>query len=257
MSPLRYVLASRSPRRRELLGLVVPVERIDVRPPASSDEPPFVGRLTWPQVRRQLQAIAASKAEQVWSALLGERGDVSPPGDCSSPAVPIAADTLDPPLARQTLVIAADTTVLVPTRPAVGSVAALGPGGGETFVVHGQPAEGPEGVDEVRRWFLDDYAGRTHYVATALDVSAGRGRWWRSVTVSAVTMRTDVVRWLDAYLASGEPRGKAGGYALQGLGSQFVTRVDGSLSNVVGLPLETLQSALAWHRDACESPPRA
>ena len=45
---------------------------------------------------------------------------------------------------------------------------------------------------------------------------------------------------LDWYLSTQESRGKAGGYAIQGAGSIFVNRIEGSLSNVVGLPLETV-----------------
>ena len=44
--------------------------------------------------------------------------------------------------------------------------------------------------------------------------------------------------WLDWYVDTGEPLGKAGGYAIQGAGSVLVTRVEGSISNVIGLPLE-------------------
>ena len=57
---------------------------------------------------------------------------------------------------------------------------------------------------------------------------------------SEVTFRADSERWIDWYLATGEPKGKAGGYAIQGAGSIFVARVEGSLSNVVGLPLREL-----------------
>ena len=51
-------------------------------------------------------------------------------------------------------------------------------------------------------------------------------------------MRKDADTLLDWYLTTGESRGKAGGYAIQGAASVFVTQVEGSLSNVVGLPLE-------------------
>jgi septum formation protein len=65
---------------------------------------------------------------------------------------------------------------------------------------------------------------------------------------SQATLRTDVVQTtvefvrltdqeLDWYVASGEPFDKAGGYAIQGLASRFITRIDGSYSNVVGLPV--------------------
>ena len=53
-----------------------------------------------------------------------------------------------------------------------------------------------------------------------------------------VTFRADAKKWLDWYLDTDEPLGKAGGYALQGAGSLFVEQVTGSISNVVGLPLE-------------------
>ncbi len=53
-------------------------------------------------------------------------------------------------------------------------------------------------------------------------------------------MRADVDPWLDWYLDTGEPLGKAGGYAVQGAADVFITRVDGSISNVVGLPLARL-----------------
>jgi septum formation protein len=60
-------------------------------------------------------------------------------------------------------------------------------------------------------------------------------------------MRPDVEPWLDWYIATGEPQGKAGGYAVQGAGSVFVTKIEGSYSNVVGLPLE---ETLALLREA-------
>ena len=50
---------------------------------------------------------------------------------------------------------------------------------------------------------------------------------------------------MNWYLLTGEPRGKAGGYALQGAGSVFIEKVEGSLSNVVGLPLEALLELFA------------
>jgi septum formation protein len=56
--------------------------------------------------------------------------------------------------------------------------------------------------------------------------------------VTAVTMRLLAAHEIEAYAASGEPFGKAGGYAIQERGDRFVTAVEGSWSNVVGLPLE-------------------
>ena len=57
-----------------------------------------------------------------------------------------------------------------------------------------------------------------------------------------VRFRDDVGTLVDWYIRTDEPRGKAGGYAIQGAGSVFVRSIDGSLSNVVGLPLnETIE----------------
>jgi len=60
-------------------------------------------------------------------------------------------------------------------------------------------------------------------------------------------MRPDVEPLLDWYLSTGESRGKAGGYAIQGAASVFVTQVSGSLSNVIGLPLELTRQLLNGH----------
>jgi septum formation protein len=79
-------------------------------------------------------------------------------------------------------------------------------------------------------------AGRGHDVLTGVAVRRG-GRVAVEVESTAVTFAplSDIdIAW---YVASGEPRDKAGAYAVQGLASRFVERVDGSYSNVVGLPV--------------------
>jgi septum formation protein len=128
-------------------------------------------------------------------------------------------------------VIAADTVVIVDR-------------GGELHVL-GQPPDDASWQETVRRWFLEDFAGKTHLVATALVLEAvDTGNRMSRVVTSRVTFTEDVDRWLDWYLATDESRGKAGGYALQGAGSVFVSKVEGSLSNVVGLPLAELLELL-------------
>jgi septum formation protein len=57
------------------------------------------------------------------------------------------------------------------------------------------------------------------------------------VAVTTVEVAPLTEAEIDWYVASGEPRDKAGAYAIQGLASRFVTRIDGSYSNVVGLPV--------------------
>jgi septum formation protein len=116
--------------------------------------------------------------------------------------------------------------------------------------VLGQPPPDDSWAETVRRWFREDYASKTHLAATALCVqrlgenAAGRSPRMTCVVTSRVTFVDDVDHWLDWYLATGEPRGKAGGYALQGAGSIFISKVEGSLSNVVGLPLVELLEML-------------
>jgi septum formation protein len=132
------------------------------------------------------------------------------------------------------IVIAADTVVIVERD--------------RDLHVLGQPPADDSWQDTVRRWFREDFAGKTHLVATALILEqVASGKRASRVVTSRVTFVADVDRWLDWYLATGEPRGKAGGYALQGAGSVFISKVEGSHSNVVGLPLaELLELLAAW-----------
>ena len=73
------------------------------------------------------------------------------------------------------------------------------------------------------------------------------GRIAERIVRSSVTFYDDIERRLDWYLATGEPRGKAGGYAVQGAASIFISRIEGSLSNVIGLPLRELFDVLTEH----------
>ena len=87
---------------------------------------------------------------------------------------------------------------------------------------------------------LERLAGRTHEVHTRFAIGAiGDARstpWHEETVVTAVTFRTLFAGEAQAYVASGEGRDKAGGYAVQGLGASFTQRIDGSYTNVVGLP---------------------
>ncbi len=126
--------------------------------------------------------------------------------------------------------IAADTTIV-----------ATGKHG--RLQVIGQPPEDDSWKAVVRAWFRDYFAGRTHLALTVLCVRGSDGRSAERLTKSEVAFIADVDQHLDWYINTGEPRGKAGGYAIQGAGSIFVSQVNGSLTNVIGLPLEALLSA--------------
>ena len=93
----------------------------------------------------------------------------------------------------------------------------------------------PEDETEAAQ-FLDLLSGRRHRVTTAVVLCAAERRWIRRVE-TMVRMKRLSARETTAYLASGEWRGKAGGYAIQGIGAAFIPAINGSYTNVVGLPL--------------------
>ena len=84
--------------------------------------------------------------------------------------------------------------------------------------------------------FLVALGGRRHQVITAVAVRRGPRIWEREV-VTAVKMKRLSDIELNAYLASGEWRGKAGGYGIQGLAGAFIPWISGSFTGVVGLPV--------------------
>lgn len=83
---------------------------------------------------------------------------------------------------------------------------------------------------------LERLAGRTHRVLTGVAMVDGEHEATR-LSLSGVTLRPIEPAEREAYWASGEPRGKAGGYAVQGRGGVFVEQLEGSYSGVMGLPL--------------------
>lgn len=202
---MRLILASASPRRAELLraaGI-----QFDVLP-ADVDE----SVLLHESAERHVRRLAEAKA----SAVL-PRADGRP-------------------------VLAADTVVVV---------------GGEIL---GKPVD-----DGNARRMLRMLSGRSHEVLTGVcllryegDIGKGEGvrgkdrvDWGQAVKYGELLVASEVAvttvefgsltdAEIDWYVASGEPRDKAGAYAIQGLASRFVTRIDGSYSNVVGLPVEVV-----------------
>jgi septum formation protein len=88
-------------------------------------------------------------------------------------------------------------------------------------------------------------SGRAHRVYSGLALIAASGAARRRVVETRLRFKRLSREELDAYLKSGEWRGKAGGYAIQGLAGAFVERLVGSYSNVVGLPLAETAALLA------------
>jgi septum formation protein len=110
-------------------------------------------------------------------------------------------------------VLAADTTVVL------------------EGVVYGKPESRADGIA-----MLESLAGRTHQVLTAVALATGQGVAVR-VNCSSVRFRNIERAQIEAYWETGEPRDKAGGYAIQGYGAVFVAALSGSYSGVMGLPL--------------------
>ena len=95
----------------------------------------------------------------------------------------------------------------------------------------GKPAD----ADEARA-MLGALSGRGHRVMTAVALGAGR-RQWAALNVSRVWFSPLSAAVIDEYIASGEPFGKAGAYAIQGRIAAWIARIDGSHSGIMGLPL--------------------
>ncbi|HEY3171895.1 MAG TPA: Maf family protein [Thermoanaerobaculia bacterium] len=103
----------------------------------------------------------------------------------------------------------------------------------------GKPRDDSDAAEMLRR-----LSGREHRVVTALRLTRGSGPGAEAVEESRVKIAPlgeDEIRW---YVATGEPRDKAGAYAIQGLGARFVESVAGSFTNVMGLPARTVYRLL-------------
>ncbi len=100
-------------------------------------------------------------------------------------------------------------------------------------------------VDEAEaRAFLSLLSGRRHKVITAVVVKRGDKTWARDVQTTVMMKRLSQPE-IDSYIASGDWRGKAGGYAIQGPAGAFVPWINGSFTGVVGLPLAETATLLA------------
>jgi septum formation protein len=193
----RIYLASRSPRRQELLRQIgVDFEELRLREAPGRDPDIVEGARDGESAPDYVKRIARTKANVGWERMT-ERG---------LPARPI---------------LGADTEVVQDGR------------------IFGKPADAAHALE-----MLDRLNGRSHLVLTAVAL-----RWERefvlALSTSAVTMRELTAEEIARYIATGEPVGKAGAYAIQGRAAAFITRLEGSHSGVMGLPLAETAAALA------------
>jgi septum formation protein len=184
----QLVLASNSPRRRELLRQAG--YRFEVRPPTVDEH--AVAHILSPGA--YVESLAYLKAAAAIDAYGLARG----------------------------LVLGADTVVAL---------------GGRLI---GKPTDEAEA-----RHILSQLSGSEHAVLTGLAlVDLDRGRRYLAHEETHIRMRRMTSEEIDAYVASGEALGKAGAYALQETGDRYVESMDGSMTNVVGLPMELLERLL-------------
>lgn len=201
------LLASASPRRREILqqlGLPTLVSKIEVDEDVLADEAPDAYLV---RIVAAKLSLAAAKAFSGGAA--GKRGD-------TLQAVNIAS--------AAGAVLVADTSVI------------------DGAQILGKPAS-----DADAERIIAQLAGRTHEVWTRFAIGAAESpaRTLHEETVKTkVTFRALTSEQVRAYVASGEGRDKAGAYAVQGRGAGLVSHIEGSYSNVVGLPACEVMVAL-------------
>lgn len=201
-APPPLILASSSPRRRELLASLG-VEFTIVKPEIDETQLPDEAPIAY------VQRLSREKAQ----AVLRHN---------STPAVILAADTV--------VILAADTIGIT-----------------EQGDLLGKPVDAADA-----RQMLQRLRARQHTVCTAVTVihsnAAEPPLQMTELVTTAVHMRDYSDAEIDAYVATGDPFDKAGSYAIQHTEFNPVARIDGSYTNVVGLPLEAVQPLLArWY----------
>jgi septum formation protein len=108
---------------------------------------------------------------------------------------------------------------------------------GDTVVCAGRRILPKTEQEDEARICLELLSGRRHHVMTSVSIICPNGKIFNALSDSIVQFKRLEKSEIDAYLASGEWLGKAGGYAIQGYAEAFVKRLDGSHSGVMGLPL--------------------
>jgi septum formation protein len=110
--------------------------------------------------------------------------------------------------------------------------------------IYGKPADAPDA-----RRMLTELSGRTHRVLTSVAVGSAR-KQMQCVSESKVTFSPMTRAQINRYVESGEPMGKAGAYAVQGIAAAHIVKLSGSYTGIMGLPLfETAQMLAAFNAD--------
>ena len=211
---MRLILASASPRRAELLrsaGYEFDIHAVDI------DERSKPGELPAEYVERLAREKSARAIEELLNRGLANAGSRVQ----SDVASGLSDEASGFSRTSQPVVLGADTAVVV----------------GEAIL--GKPRDAEDAARMLRR-----LSGRSHQVMTGVCLQTTQ-RGVSHVEISSVTfapLTEDQIAW---YVASGEGLDKAGAYAIQGLASRFIPRIEGSYSNVVGLPIAVVDDLLS------------
>lgn len=115
--------------------------------------------------------------------------------------------------------------------------------GADTIVVHNGEILGKPATKEDARRMLHALSGDTHSVITGVAIVIGNQEWvFHNETF--VHFKTLSIHEIESYIDTGEPMDKAGAYGIQGKGALWVTGIEGSYTNVVGLPVEQVYDTL-------------
>lgn len=106
-------------------------------------------------------------------------------------------------------------------------------------VIYGKPQD-----DQDARRMLAELSGRAHRVLTAVAVEASQQRY-QELNISQVRFEAMTESQIAAYVATGEPMGKAGAYAVQGRAAMHISKISGSYTGIMGLPLRETAALLA------------
>ncbi len=133
--------------------------------------------------------------------------------------------------------------------------------GSDTGVLLDQQFMGKPNNKEEACKMLQALSGRSHEVSSAVCLITPVGDVLETFAVTTVWFATLPSAWIESYVASGDPMDKAGAYAIQNEAGIFVSRIEGSYSNVVGLPLyetgQLLRQAGLWHPERSHLAKRA
>lgn len=270
-------LASRSPRRLELLKQIGITE---VRLLLDEDE----GRAEELEAIRPkesptnyVERVARAKAEAAWQRLQELQRQDFLAEMTGSPVAEIAATTA--PATATTVTGATSNGTVTPDSPSAASAAAASPAPGKlpksagaatgrnwppapllaadtTVAVGGRILGKPTDEEDARR-ILKLLSGRSHRVLSSVVVVSPRGKVRQRTQVSRVRFRRLTDEDITAYIASGEPFGKAGAYGIQGLAARFVKKIEGSYSSIMGLPLYETAALLKKASDPAASKKKA